>query len=59
MHFYLQTTVSLQREVGIVCLSTLDMLIQTVLLSMDRSAPILVNLKEVIFNFKLSCVNVH
>ncbi|XKL62442.1 hypothetical protein PGB90_002275 [Kerria lacca] len=35
------TTVSLQREVGIVCLSTLDMLIQTVLLSMDRSAPIL------------------
>ncbi|KAK7603682.1 hypothetical protein V9T40_003681 [Parthenolecanium corni] len=32
---------TLQQEIRIVCLSSLDMLIQTVLLSMDRSAPIL------------------
>lgn len=38
----LQGSSTLQQEIRIVCLSSLDMLIQTVLLSMDRSAPILV-----------------
>lgn len=36
-----RTFTSLQHEIDIVCLSSLDMLIQTVLLIMDRSAPIL------------------
>lgn len=39
----MQGSSTLQQEIRIVCLSSLDMLIQTVLLSMDRSAPILVS----------------
>jgi hypothetical protein len=44
MIFFFQASIALQHEVEIVCLSSLDMLIQTVLLIMDRSAPILVSI---------------